>query len=166
MTREIVRALKLKLTAADEDRLAHKATVDVEAYNLFLKGREQVWLHTQSGNVGARNLLNRAVAIEPTYAAAYAFIAFSHILDYNNRWAESPAQTLQTGLEVARYSVEMDDADPQAHFALSVALLWHREHDQALAEARRCLDLEPQFSRRAPGDRACTTVWRRPGRCD
>src|SRR5258708_6599240 len=28
-------------------------------------------------------------------------------------------------------------------FALAVALLWHREHERALVEARRCVALEP-----------------------
>ena len=143
LTREIVAALKLKLTAADEDRLAHKPTVDIAAYNLFLQGREQVWLHTRAGDVSARDLLGRAVAIEPRYAAAYAFIAFTHVIDYVNGWTDTPERTLQTGLEIAQQAVEMDDAEQQTHFALSVALLWHREHDRALAEAGRCLALEP-----------------------
>jgi adenylate cyclase len=37
----------------------------------------------------------------------------------------------------------MDDNEPQGHFALSVGLLFRRQHDQALAEARRCLALAP-----------------------
>ena len=143
LTREIVGALKLQLTAADEDRLAHKTTVDIEAYNLFLKGREQVWLHTRDGNISARDLLGRAVAIEPGYAAAHAYTSFSHIIDYANGWTDAPEQKLQTALEIAQQSVDIDDAEPQTHFALAVALLWHRQHDRALAEAGRCLALEP-----------------------
>ena len=37
----------------------------------------------------------------------------------------------------------MDEEEAQGHFALAVALLWHREHDKALVEARRCVALEP-----------------------
>lgn len=143
VTRQIVDALKPKLGAADEDRLARRRSVDVQAYNLFLQGREQVWLHTRAGNLGARRLLGRAIAIEPRYAAAHANIAFTHILDYVNSWTGSPEQTLQDGLEIAQRAVAMDAEEPQAHFALAAALLWSREHDQALAEAERCLACEP-----------------------
>ena len=57
LTHEIVSALKLTLSPDEADRLAHKGTADVEAYNLFLRGRDQVWLHTKTGNIGARDLI-------------------------------------------------------------------------------------------------------------
>src|SRR5450432_1203308 len=40
LTQEIVAALKLKLTAVEQDRLARGRTVNVEAYEFFLRGRE------------------------------------------------------------------------------------------------------------------------------
>jgi TolB-like protein len=49
LTREIVSALELTLNAGDRDRLAHKRMVDIEAYNLFLRGREHTWLHSRQG---------------------------------------------------------------------------------------------------------------------
>lgn len=143
LTQEIVSALKVELTADDRDRLAHKPTVDIEAYNLFLRGREQTRLHTRTGNIEARNLLERAVEITPDYAAAHASIAFTHVIDYVNDWSDDPDRLRQIGLELARRAVAMDDEEPQAHFALAVACLWSRELDQALAEAERCLDLQP-----------------------
>ena len=63
LTKEIIAALKLKLTPEDKNRLARKGTIDVEAYNLFLRGREHAFLHTRSGKLEARKLLERAVTI-------------------------------------------------------------------------------------------------------
>ena len=143
LTREIVSALKIKLTAEEKSRLINKRTVDLEAYNLFLRGRERAWIPTRSGNIEARNLLGRAVAIDPDFAAAQAYLAFTYFNDYVNAWAASPEQSLQTGLEIARRATAIDGEDPQAHFALAVGFLWHREYDKALAEARRCLALSP-----------------------
>ena len=143
LTREIVSALKVELTADDRDRLARKRMVDIEAYNLFLRGREQTRLNTRTGNIEARNLLKRAVEIEAEYAAAQACIAFTYVIDYVNGWSDNQDNLLQTGLELARQAVAIDDEEPQAHFALAVAKLWNRELDQALAEAERCLELEP-----------------------
>ena len=36
---------------------------------------------------------------------------------------------------------------PQAHVDFAVALLFHREHDRALAEARRSIALAPNYAR-------------------
>jgi tetratricopeptide (TPR) repeat protein len=143
LTREIVSTLKIKLTAEEKGRLVHKRAVDFEAYNLFLRGREQAWITTRSGNLEARNLLGRAVAIDQDFAAAHAYIGFTHLNDCVNGWADVPEQSLKTGLEITARAVAMDPEDPQAHFALSVAFIWNREHDKALAEAQRCLALAP-----------------------
>ena len=143
LTRQIVSALKIKLTAEEKGRLVHKRAVDFEAYNLFLRGREQAWLATRSGNIEARNLLGRAIAIDQDFAAAHAYIGFTHLNDYINGWTDVPEQSLETGLEITARAVAMDPEDPQTHFALSVAFIWHREHDKALAEAQRCLALAP-----------------------
>ena len=143
LTQEIIAALKVKLTPQQKDRLVRKGTIDIEAYNLFLRGREQMWLHTRSGNLEARTLLGRAIAINPDYAAAHAYVAFTLLNDYINGWADIPEQSLKTALETAGRAVAIDQEEPQTHFPYSAVLLWHREHDRALAEARRCLALAP-----------------------
>jgi TolB-like protein/class 3 adenylate cyclase len=143
LTQEIVSALKVKLTAEERSRLSNKHAVDLEAYSFLLRGREIAWHPTRPGNIEARNLLGRAVAIAPDFAAAQAYLAFTHLNDFINGWVDSPEQSLATGLEIAQRAVAMDEEDPQAHFALAVALLFNRDHDKALAEARRCLALAP-----------------------
>jgi TolB-like protein/Flp pilus assembly protein TadD len=146
LAQEIISALKVKLTPEKKDRLARKNTIDQEAYDLFLRGRERAWLNTRSGNIEARNLLGRAVSINPEFAAAHAFIGFTQVNDYVNGWAEVPERSLQTGLENAGRAVQMDEAEPQGHYALAVALFFHRETDRALAEARRSIALAPNFA--------------------
>jgi TolB-like protein len=141
LTREIISALKVKLTPEQKGRLARKNNIDVEAYNLFLRGREQAQLHTKSNNVEARTLLERAIAINPDFAAAHAYVAFTRLNDYVI--GRGDERSLQACLEVATRAVAMDDEDPYAHFVFSLILLWHREYDRAFAEVRRCLALAP-----------------------
>jgi adenylate cyclase len=131
------------LTADGGGRRISKRTIEPEAYSFFLRGRESAWHQTRPDNIEARNLLGRAVAMAPDLAAAHAYIAFTHVNDFMNGWGDSPERSLATGLDIAQRAVVMDEEDPQAHFALAVALLWNREPDKALAEARRCLALAP-----------------------
>lgn len=146
VTREIVSALKLKLTPDEENRLIDKGTADVEAHNFFMRGREQVWLHTRTSNTAARKLLESALAIDPDYAAARALVAFTHVMDYVNAWSDSPEESLKIGREIAASAVETNAGDPQSHFALAAASIWSRDLDRGLSESERCIELAPNLA--------------------
>ncbi|WP_413993422.1 adenylate/guanylate cyclase domain-containing protein [Labrys okinawensis] len=143
LTQEIVASLKLKLTAGAHEQPAARRAVDVQAYELFLRGRELAWGTTGPGNILARDLFERAIAIDPNYAAAYAMAAFTHLIDYANAFSSDPQHSLAAGLELAQRAVKMDDEEPACHFALGVAHSWRRELDSALTEAKRGLALAP-----------------------
>jgi len=143
LTQKIVSALKVKLTAEERSRLNSKPALDLEAYSFFLRARELAWDPTRPGNIEARNVIERAISMAPNFTPAHACLALTHVNDFVNGWTDNPERSLAAGLEIAQRTVAMDAEDPQAHFILAVALLWSRKHDQALAEARRCLDLEP-----------------------
>ena len=153
LTREIISALKVKLTPEKKDRLARKNTIDQEAYDLFLRGRERAWLNTRSGNIEARHLLGRAVTINPEFAAAHAFIGFTQVNDYVNGWAEVPERSLQTGLENAGRAVQMDEAEPQGHYALAVALLFSSRDRQGSCRGAAQRRPGAQFRTRTSHDR-------------
>jgi adenylate cyclase len=143
LTKEIVAALKLKLTSGEQDRLAQRRTVNVEAFELFLRGREQAWTASRAGSIAARGLLERAIAIDPEYSAAHAVVAMTHLLDYANGYSPDPEQSLKTGLELALRVVAMDEQEPAGHFALCAAYMWTKDLDRAREEAERCMTLSP-----------------------
>jgi TolB-like protein/class 3 adenylate cyclase/Flp pilus assembly protein TadD len=143
LTKEIVSALKLKLTLGESDRLAQKRDVNVEAYEFFLRGREHAWRATRSGNIAARDLLERAIAIDPDYVAAHAAIAMTHVIDYANGFSSDPEQSLKMGRELAERVVAMAENDPAGHFVLGAAYMWGKELDRAQEEASRAMTLAP-----------------------
>ncbi|PDT02716.1 adenylate/guanylate cyclase domain-containing protein [Rhizobium chutanense] len=143
LTQEIVAALKLNLTHGDQDRLARGRAVDVGAYELLLRGREQASAHTRTGNMAARSLAADALAIDPDYAAAQALISFTHVLDYVNAWSNDPEASLQIGLNIAQQTVELAGEQPNSHFALGMASMWNRELDRARAQVQQGLALSP-----------------------
>ena len=121
LTQKIITALKVKLTPEQKDRLVRKTTIDVEAYNFFLRGRELALPQTKSNNAEARALFERAIAISPDFAAAHAYIAFTRLNDYAIGAGDAAEQSLKTGLQLATRAVAMDDDDPYAHVWLSLA---------------------------------------------
>ncbi|QKK30438.1 adenylate/guanylate cyclase domain-containing protein [Rhizobium indicum] len=143
LTQEIVAALRLNLTHGDQDRLAQGRALNVDAYELLLRGREQASAHTRTGNRAARSLAADAIAIDPQYAAAQALISFTHVLDYVNAWSTDPEGSLRIGMDLAQQAVEMAEEQPNARFALGMACMWNRELDRARAEVQQGLALSP-----------------------
>jgi adenylate cyclase len=146
LTREIIAALKVNLTPSQKDRLGRRPQLSAEAYGLFMRGREQALLQTKVANVEARALLERAIALQPNFAAAHAYIAFTRLNEYVVGSGEAAERSLATGYELASQAVAIDGEDPYARFVLSIATLWRREFDKALAEVQRCLALEPNHA--------------------
>ena len=146
LTREIIAALKVKLTPDKKEQLIRKNKVSEEAFDLFLRGRERMSHLTRRGNIEARQLLEGALAIDPDFAAAHAYMAATHVIEYANDWSENPERSIQTSLEIAQRAVEIDDEDPTAHVWFAIALFWHREHDKAFAEAQRGISLSPNLA--------------------
>jgi len=146
ITLEIIEALKLKLTPEMEAQLTRRVAVSLEARNLFLRGREHAYLLTAHGSAEARKLLECAIAINPGFAAAHACIAFTLVDDYIMGRGDDPQRSLESGLAIARHACAIDDQDPYAQVWLSLALLWNRQHDEAMVAVRCSLALAPNLA--------------------
>lgn len=146
VTQQIVGALALNLTDDARQRLAPEHPRNTEAYDCFLRGRELWHRLTKETNVASRDLLQRATELDPNFASAYAFLALTHGIDYLNRWGASPPESMAQAEEAATRAVALDDNDPWAHWALAIAKLYTRRHDEAVDEVERALVLNPNFA--------------------
>jgi adenylate cyclase len=146
VTRHIVAALALNLTENDRQRITAEHTDNLEAYDCFMRGREQFWRLTKAANVQARDLFQRSIALDQKFAPPYAFVAITHGLDYLNRWSADPAQSLELAEKNAAQAVALDDQYPYAHWALALTNLYMRRHDQAICEAERAISLDPNLA--------------------
>ena len=88
-------------------------------------------------------MLERALAIDPELAQAYAYLAIARGVEYANAWNGRTADDLEENLAVARKACEVDPAEPMSHHAMSNALMWLRRLDEAESAARRSVALDP-----------------------
>ncbi|RUW55408.1 adenylate/guanylate cyclase domain-containing protein [Mesorhizobium sp. M1A.F.Ca.ET.072.01.1.1] len=146
VTQQIVGALALNLTEGDRQRLAPEYARNTQAYDYFMRGRELWHRLTKETNVAARDLLQRAIELDPKFASAHAFLALTHGLDYLNRWSASPPESMAQAEEAATRAVTLDDSDPWAHWALAIVKLYTRRHDEAINEAEHAIALNPNFA--------------------
>jgi adenylate cyclase len=146
VTAKIVSALSLNLDGSDLlRRFAAARTDNIQAYDCYLRGRALWQRSTKEPNAQARALLERAVELDPKFAAAHALLSIVHNFDYINEWSASPSKSKESARASALRAVSLDDADPHVHIVMADAHLWDRHLDDAMREANWALALSPNY---------------------
>ena len=146
LAKEIIAALKIKLSPAEKALIDGSGTKNVDAHEFFLRGRELWYRHTKEGNDQALEMLTRALELDPHLASACALSAIIHLQDYLNQWSDSPVLALERGREAALRAVAMDDREPYALWALGAYYLWSRRLDEAIGELEKAVSLSPNLA--------------------
>jgi adenylate cyclase len=146
IVQKIVTTLKLQLALWEQGVLVRKRTDNLEAYDVYLRGREslvRVQKETsKEANAQARRMFEKAIELDSQYAEAYALLSVTYFTDWFYYWNLTP-QVVKQFSELARKAITLDDSLPVAHAVLSWAYLAKRQHDQAIAEAERAIALDP-----------------------
>jgi eukaryotic-like serine/threonine-protein kinase len=145
IARGIAEKLKITLAGSTSTRLVKAVTSNVQAYELYLRGRALLLKRGKGASEGA-DCLRRAVDLDPGFAAAWAGLADAHTV--KGFWGMAPpAETMPKALTAARRAVELDPDLAEGHAALAAALLlWERDYAAADASFRRCLELNPGYT--------------------
>ena len=146
VTREIVVALAVALTPHERQTFAHRRSVDLNAYEHYLRGREFVYRHTNAANAQALAAFQAAVNIDANFAAANAILAYCMVVNFINRWGEPENRSIDTAVRISQKAVRLEPFEPRTHFALGVAYLWSKRHNDAIVEEERAIALEPNFA--------------------
>ena len=93
-------------------------------------------------NAQARQLFEKAIALDPQYAEAYASLGWTYFIEWALRWSADP-QTLERALALAHQAVALDDSLPGAHARLGVVYAPKQQYEQAIAEGERAIALDP-----------------------
>jgi len=140
ITRAIVEQLKVKLLPQEKRSIEQAPTENVEAYTLYLRGRDFQIRYSKRYFELARRMFAKAIELDPNYARAYAGIA------HCDSWLYMVYQvdvSLEGILETAAKALTLDNKLAEAHTARGVALAAARKFDEANAEFERALTLDP-----------------------
>lgn len=146
ISRAIVQALKLKLIGDQQQQLVRRYTDNIEAYQLYLKGRYH-WNRRVPGSVGkAMEFFKLALDEDPNYAPAYAGLADCYILPGYYALA-APKDVMPLGKAAALKALEIDPNLAEAHASLgAVSALYEFNWAEAEAYFRRALEENPSYS--------------------
>ncbi len=140
ISKEIVRALRLKLMPAEEQAIERRGTENAEAYNLYLMARQQ-WVEGTWGNSRRDEVIIRfckqAINLDPDYAQAWALMALAQAeLRFWHGRDENP-------LPAAERALEIDPRLAEPHCVKVRNFEQEARSDQADKELEKALRLGP-----------------------
>jgi TolB-like protein len=145
IARSIAERLKVTLKGREQERLVKAGTNNLEAYQLYVKGR--ALLYRRGGAISrAAECFEREVALDPDYALAWAGLADSYtVLGYYGH--ACPEANMPRAVEAARRAVGLAPSLAEGHSALAMASLmgiWDRV--EAEREFLRASELNPKYT--------------------
>ena len=139
---QIVKALQVKLTAGEQGQVARIPTDNLEAYDYYLRGKEYFFRFTKEAHAQARQLFERAIALDPQFALAYTMLGVTLRQEWDWGWSLDP-QALERAFELAQKAIALDDSLAWAHSLLGMAYVRKGQPEQAIAEGERAIALDP-----------------------
>lgn len=146
VTESIVKALTVKISKQERQRIAHRATDSLIAYDHFQEGQKLFLIRTSEAFVQAREAYKKAIEFDPYYGRAYGAMAVTLASDFVEVWQESPNNVLDRALTFAKKAVELDDSTPQTYWALGFVYLMKNEFSNAEKAVNRALRIAPNYA--------------------
>ncbi len=141
VSKQIADALLVKLTPTEQVALTKRSTLNAEAFDYYLRGRGFLYRTSKNNLSIAIQLFQKAIELDPRYAAAYAGLgeAYAYLYQYLERkdvWLE---KAIESSLKAQLY----DPTLSEAFAALAVAYFNKKMFDDALTAGHKAIELDP-----------------------
>src|SRR5687768_9549487 len=141
ISQAIFDALRVILSEGEKKAIERDRSVNVQAYEYYLRGRQFIHQWSRSGLEYARQMFRRAIEIDPEYALAYAGLADSCSLLYMN--CDAREQNLTQGNAASRRALELGPDLAEAHLASGLTHSLSMRFTQAEREFEFAMKLDP-----------------------
>jgi adenylate cyclase len=136
------------LQAAETRRSAARTTVDLTAYDLYLRALAVFFPITKGRIFEALGLLERAIAIDRNYGPALSWAAICHMQIVINSWAEEPETSRREASDLARRALQVGENDPGILANAAVVLaIFGEDIGAMMGLVDRALALNPSYAR-------------------
>ena len=118
-----------------------KPTESMIAYDYFLRGVAEFRSYAADSNQRAATLLEQAVALDPQFALAQAYLAFVRVAVAG--YASASRTVLDASFAMAAQAVDLDPQESRCHRMLALVCVYRRELATAQRHLDRALQLNP-----------------------
>ena len=144
VAKTIAEKLQAKLTGSEERAISAKPTADLEAHELYLKGR-YLWNRRTGENLKkALTYFQQAAEKDPNFALAYTGIADSCAL-IPVYGAGTPKDYYPRAKAAAEKALQLDDTLAEAHTSMANVFFRYLELGKSVSEFERSIQLNPNY---------------------
>ncbi len=139
----IVTAVEPELASAEYYRASKKTPGNLAAWDLLQQAMWHMNQRTLADAELAEPLVEKAIALDPSIARAYAGYARLLVNKVGFGWCSKPNQQLNKSKALAIEAIRKDDRDPFSHDALGRVFSFLSETENAIREHRIAMQLNP-----------------------
>jgi adenylate cyclase len=140
IARSVLESLGLALTEREEFRFLKPTTTNIEAYEFYLRGRKLYHKWTRQSVKFARQMFERAVNVDPDFAAAWAGLANAYVDLF--RWSRKP-RDLEEAKRASENALKLNPNSAEAHVSVGQALAIQRRYAEAAIAFDRAIKEDP-----------------------
>ena len=142
----VVDALKVNLLGKERERLTKRATTNVEAHNLYLRGRQFLHLRTLESIRQARKLFQQAVRMDPGYALAYSGLSDSIQLLATNHSMITAAQAEAESRPLLDRAIALDPEAAEVWASVGLMEMIANNPEAAEPALEKAVRLNPSYA--------------------
>jgi TolB-like protein len=144
LTNHIAASVETRIGREGLRRLRRRPPANLDAYDLYLQGRELHGRSTEKDMLLARQYFDRAIAADPLYAPAHAWQAYVVQRGYTLGWGEPKGRAaLDLALSFARRAVALEPDSCACLARLALVLALAGQHAEAMQAAERGVRANP-----------------------
>jgi adenylate cyclase len=143
ISRRIAETLEIALSPKEQDALARSPTVDLHAYDYYLRGKQFFYKYHSRAVEFALRMFTHAIELDPAYARAYAGI--SDCCAFLYLYTGSREAHLEQADRASLKAIELDPDSAEAHASRGVALALKKAYGEAEAALETSLRLNPRL---------------------
>jgi non-specific serine/threonine protein kinase len=138
IARSIAEALRITLSPQEQEALATKPTDNLQAYDLYLKGKSYARRLTRQDLDFALQMFENAVAMDPNFAIAHAAIA-KVCAEYHYNF-QREASWIGRAMAASQRAVALQPELPEVQIANAWVLYAGNQYDEAIARTRNAIE--------------------------
>ena len=131
VTERVVGAIEPSIKQAEINRARTKPTSNLDAYDYYLRAFQQSTLYTREGSDAALDYIRQAIALDPGYALAKAYLSVTYMLRWIQGWG-APGDP-EKGLAAAREAIVLGSDDPSVLRWAGHTLGFWGDYDRSIA---------------------------------
>ena len=142
ISQAIVKALRVILSEGEKQQIGKARAVNVQAYEYYLRGRQSLHELRRRSLDHARQMFDKAIAIDPGYALAYAGLADT----YSQLYSAFDARefNLRQAETASAKALELEPDLAEAHLSRGMAVSLSKHFEEAREEFERAIALDPK----------------------